>query len=287
MKINKCYTVLFSTLFILTSNICFAFNSRHNKGLSLTNISLSIVFLLIIVSVPLYFLVYLPYIKRKKIKEFCDKNNLKFTAESKKLPDNISLKFINFNAGKNGDCTFKNIMQGTKNDISFIMCEFSFKYTEGCTKVYSPSFPLFILKRPNISFPYFLLRRRNDITGFQKILSVSMSGGYEMKTRKAEELLMQKYKNMICYYQNILLNLQEDQQFNKKFDIDVDNEQEAKQYIDDNVRRFFAEKSKPQFIYEGNGDLFTISSSKSFSTFEDMIMFFQDQLKFYMELTSI
>lgn len=291
MKVYKYKKIIFSTLFVLTTNFCFARTARSIDDYSLKDLILILLFMLAIAAVPLYFLVYLPYIKRKKMQEFCKKNNLTYISKSEELPDNIKYNFIKINAGQNGRCTYTNIMQGTKNDISFILCEYYFKYTKGNTTIESPLFPLLIIKKDNINFPNFFLRNENDLDGYRKIGSIAMSGGFVVKgkteMRKDEEKLILYYKNLIRFYQNKLLNIKEDQKFNKKFSVDVDDEEVSKRFFDDNVRQFFYEKSKPQQVYEGNGSLFIISSSHTFITFEETIKFFEDGLKFYVELASV
>ncbi|MBP5470703.1 MAG: hypothetical protein J6Z11_15835 [Candidatus Riflebacteria bacterium] len=270
-------------MFVFITNLCLA-NDSDPDIFPLKDLLIPLLFTLIMVLGLVYFRFYIPYVKRKKTKEFCQKNHLTFTEESKKLPDNIDFKFIKFDAGKNGESVYKNIMQGTKNGISFIMSEFSFKYTfknsseEGYAT--SPSFSLFIIKKPKINFPYFFLRRPNDLANF-KIL-----GRVSFKKVNRGSTLHSDYVKHIHFYQNKKLILLEDQQFNKTFEIDVDDEENAKLYFDDKVRKFFIQKAEPKTVYEGNSEYFIISTSE-ITKFEDMIKFFEKSLKFYVELTSI
>ena len=275
---------ILSILFVFVSNFCFAYphSSKSLKDIGLIDILFYLIIFTSTILVVAYFFVYITYIKRKKTKEFCQKNHLTFTEKSKKLPDNIQFKFVKINAGNNGECIYRNIMQGSKNELSFIMCDFSFKYIIKNGYVESPSFPLFIIKKPNANFPYFFLRRRKDLNDYQMVSYITLTG-YNMQKNNA---IRSDYKNHIVFYHNKLLDLNEDQQFNTKFDLDVDDEENAKMFFEHKIRKFFIEKALPNYVYEGNGDYFFISTSKVL-TFEEMIKFFEESLTFYIELISV
>ena len=283
MKRNKNTLVFISLLLVSVSNICYADDSTEIDAFLIFKVLFFIAFSLVILGIPLYHYVVLPFIKKRKIQKFCDDNHLSYISESQKLPNNLIYKFIKINAGKKGECTYNNIIQGTRNGISFTMCDFSFRYSFEKGNVSSTNFPLIIIKNPNTSFPFFFLRKRNSLSGYQQISRVTLYGKVSLDS---ETKIKMDYKNHIDFYKNKKLNFPEDEQFSKKFDVDVEDEENVKTFFDDNIRRFFYEKAKPEYVYEGNGDYFIISTSRSF-TFEEMIQFFEDCLKFYVELTSI
>ena len=84
-----------SVLFVFITNLCLA-NDSDPDIFPLKDLLIPLLFTLIMVLGLVYFRFYIPYVKRKKTKEFCQKNHLTFTEESKKLPDNIDFKFIKF-----------------------------------------------------------------------------------------------------------------------------------------------------------------------------------------------
>ena len=282
--INKKYKkILFFliSLFVLTSDFCFAVGrSRHISEVSLSEIIQILFFVLILASVFLYFLVFLPYLKKKKTKEFCEKNHLSFTANADKLPDNIKYNFIKLGTGKYGKLKYKykNIMHGKRNGITFTICDLYIEYSNEHGSIGSPYFPLLIIKNNNSSFPLFVLSNESTLNQYKNI-------SYMSGSKNTSRILQSDYSNSIHLFSGERILFDQDESFNNAFDLLADNKEQTQIFFNDGIRNIFKQKANSDSIYEGNGNYFIVSKASE-SSFEETIKFFEENLKLFTELVS-
>lgn len=267
---------LLISLFVLIPNYCFAIHSSSSRNqMSIFDF---IILMFCMTAIPLYFFVIKPYIKKKKTREYCEKNHLTFTAESNKLPKNIKLKFIKIEVGMDAEIKYKNIMQGERNGISFVICEFYIRFSNTKGTGYTSNFPLLIIKKDNVIFPSFLLKSGNS---FKNLISLT---SYECD-KNGSSYVQSDFKNHVHFYKGFNLTFAEDSNFNKKLDLEVENKESAKTFFNNDIRNLFKEKSNPDYVYEGDGDYFIVSKTIE-SSFEETIQFFEENLKLFVEITS-
>ncbi len=273
--------ILLSTSFILlVSNSCFAKSPSKNED-SVTAFFIIIIHIILFVFLGAFFYAFFlkPFIKRKKIENYCAKNKLEYIEESKSLPDNININFIKINSSNNGvgEYVFKNIMHGVKNGLYFILCDFylSFGHYDGIY-IFSPGFPLLIIKKPNMNLPYFFLRTGNDLSRFKEIGTMTAEKNKLNKT----DIVKPVYRKHISFYFGKRLEFNEDVEFNNKFVLEVNDIEASKTLFNSNLRNIFKEKAKADYVYEGNGDYFIVTSSKE-SSCEEMIKFLEENLNLF------
>ena len=214
----------------------------------------------------------------KKTKNYCEKNHLVFTAESNKLPNNIKFKFIKIEAGMDSEIKYKNIIHGERNGIFFIICEFNISFSNSKGTGYTPNFPLLIIKKDNVIFPSFFLKSGNNFKNYTSFCSYT-------GTKNGCSSVEADFKNHVHFYKGINLTFAEDKEFNNKFNLQVEDKESAKLFFNDEIRKIFTDKSKPDCVYEGNKDYFLVSTTNELS-FEETIKFFEENLRLFIELTS-
>ena len=97
------------------------------------------------------------------------------------------------------------------------------------------------------------------------------------------------FKNHIHFYYKNNLKFKQDNEFNNKFVLSVENKDEAEEFFNDKIRKIFKEKSKPDCVYEGNDDCFVVSKTiNSFLfSFDDNLKYLEENLRLFSELTSV
>ena len=282
MKFNKSNALFFTSLLVIVANSCLAVvhHSHHGRGSSSGSPILFIFVFLLFAAFPIYFLFILPLIKRIKAQKYCQKNNLKFTAKSKVLPDNMNFKFIQLKTESKAECIYKNLMQGQRYGISFLMCEFYLKYSDGHGTVETSVFPLLIIKKSDAYFPTFLLGGDLNLDDFGRIT-------YYSGINNRRSSLESDFHKSISFFEGKNLYIDEDKDFSDKFFLKVEDEYNAKSFFNEKIRNVFNKKANFSYIYEGNGDYFIISTPSYLSSFDGIIKFFEENIKFYYELTSI
>ena len=277
-------TLLFITLlFVSISNFSYASGARvSDKPATFADFLMFFFCLIIVLLVFLYFVVFRPYFKKKKTKEYCEKNHLTFIAESDEIPESTKYDFISFDTDEYWKLKYKYIIHGEKLGIIFTLCEFSFEYSEETGGFGSPLFNLLIIKKTNTNFPFFVLSNESNIKRYYDI-SFTCGNGYKPTPAKSD------YKNHIHFYYKNNLKFNQDNEFNKRFVLSVENKEDVENFFNDKIRRLFKEKSKTDCVYEGNDDCFIISKTiNSFLySFEDNIKFLEENLRLYSELTSV
>ena len=269
-NIYKKNIFLLTSLFVFISNYCFAahFSSKNSRPMTIFDI---IFIIFCFTAIPLYLFVIKPYIKRKKTKEYCEKNHLKFIAESNKLPNNIKFKILKVEAGMDSKIKFKN-------GISFIICEFNISFSNSKGTGSTPNFPLLIIKKDNVIFPSFFLKSGNS---FKNYISFDTYSG----SKNGFKNVQADFNNHVHFYKGFNLTFAEDNNFNQKFVLEVENKEVAKTFFNNDIRNLFIEKSNPNYVYEGDGDYFIVSKTIE-SSFEETIQFFEENLKLFSEITS-
>ena len=285
MKKNlyKLNVFFITSVFFLVSNSCFSKSTSHKVGISSStgdNLSFFIISLPIICAL-IYFGFLKEYLKRRKIEDFCEKNNLTYEDEFKYLPQNTKINFISIDAGNDGECTYKNIMSGEKKGLFFIFCDFNFLYsTKNHITFSSPNYPLLIIKNKNITFPYFFLRTGKNLNRYKDIKNI-LGRTKHISTEK----LKPDYYNHIHFYEGNNLIFDDDLAFSDRFVLKVEDEEASKNFFNNKIRQVFKEKANKEYMYEGNEDGFVVSLPKEI-TFEEKIKFFEENLKFFYELTT-
>ena len=282
--INNIYKkILFSliSLFALKSNFCFAAaRARRISETSLSDIITILFVIFVFASVVLYFFVFLPYLKKKKTKEFCEKNHLSFTANADKLPDNIKYNFIKLGIGKYGKLKYKyqNIMHGERNGITFTICDFYIEFTNDYGSIGSRNFPLLIMKNYNSSFPSFVLSNGSSLNKYKSI-------SYMTGSKNTSSTFQSDYSNSILLYSGERILFDQDERFNNAFVLQADNKEQTELFFNDGIRNIFKPKANSDYIYEGNGNYFIVSKTSE-TSFEETIKFFEENLKLFTELVS-
>ena len=163
--------LLFITLFFVSiSNFSYAASARLSKRPATFADFLFFLFCLtVIASIFTYFAFIRPYLKKKKIKEYCDKNHLTFIAESNEIPDKTKYDFVSFDTDENWKVKYKYIIHGEKSGIVFTLCDFYFDYSKGNGSFGSPTFSLLIIKKINNYFPFFVLSNESNIKRYYDI----------------------------------------------------------------------------------------------------------------------
>ena len=287
-KINyKINLFLLTTSFILViSNSCFAKSANKGEDPFTTFFIILVHIIIFVFWAAIFYAFYLkPFIKKKKIENYCVRNKLEYIEESKSLPNNnIGINFIKVNSSNNGvgEYKFKNIIHGVKNGLYFILCDFylSFGHYDGIY-IFSPGFPLLIIKKTNMNLPYFFLRTGNDLSRFKEIGTMT---GESRKLRKLGDAMKPVYRKHISFYFGKRLEFNEDEEFNNKFVLEVNDLEATKTLFNSNSRSIFKNKAKKDYVFEGNGDSFIVTSSKE-SSFEEMIMFLEENLKLFKEIS--
>ena len=272
-----------TSVFFLVSTSCFAKNT-DNKLDNFIFTGENLLYFIIglpIVGALVYLFVIKDYIKNRKIEEFCEKNNLTYEDEFKHLPQNTKINFISIDAGKDGECTYKNIMSGEKKGLFFIFCDFNFLYsTKNHITFSSPNYPLLIIKNKNITFPYFFLRTGKNLNRYKDIKNI-LGRTKHISTEK----LKPDYYNHIHFYEGTNLIFDDDLAFSDRFVLKVEDEEASKNFFSNKIRQVFKEKANKEYMYEGNEDGFVVSLPKEI-TFEEKIKFFEENLRFFYELSS-
>ncbi len=276
--------MLFITLlFVSISNFSYAASARiSNKPATFTDFLFFFLCLIAVALGFLYFVFIRSYLKKKKIKEYCDKNHLTFIAESNNIPYNTKYDFISFDTDENWKVKYKYIIHGEKSGIEFTLCDFSFEYSKENGSFGSHTISLLIIKKININFPFFVLSNEFNIKQYYNI-SYTCGEGYKSTPAKSD------FKNHIHFYYKNNLKFNQDNEFNNRFVLSVENKDDAEEFFSDKIRKIFKEKSKDDCVYEGNDDCFVVSKTINsfFFSFEDNLKFLEENLRLFSELTSV
>ena len=279
-NINKKNIVFLSLFFVLISNLCFAAGPTIQRDFTIADLFLFLFVSAIIASGFIYFLVFLPYLKRKKTKEFCEKNHLTYTDKSSNLPDNVEYNFIKLGNCKSGELkiTYKNIMHGERNGITFTLCEFYIEISNNHGSIGSQNFPLLIINKYNTYFPLFVLSKGMNSNNYKRI-------SYMMGSPITNSNLKSDYEKNIHLYNGKRHLFNHDKNFNNTFVLQVEDNDQVEAFFNDKIRNIFMKKAMSNCVYEGNGEYFIVSKTSQ-SSFEETIRFFEQNLNLFTELVS-
>lgn len=222
----------------------------------------------------IYFFFIYPLLEKRRLKEYVEKNHLKYIEMITKLPDNLDINFIKFK----GLRQFKNVIIFHKEDISYMLMELKFSFSTSMAKSGSCPLPLLIIIDKRQNFPYFFLREPTFDNNIKYRCSYS---GSKHAYRATEE----EYQRRLSFYQGYNLTIDEDPEFADKYILDVDeNDKEAViEFFNKKTRSVFKEYSNKGHCYEGNGNLFVVCSNIDLC-FKDKIKFMEDNINLYRKI---
>ncbi len=196
-----------------------------------------IIYLFAVFAIPgyiLYGVLIRPYFLKKKIKEYCQKNNLKFIDEAKKIP--VEKKLYTSNVAR--ETNYYMIEMGKKQDISYLLCHFYPRI--GTSAGYRT---ICVMSKEGVVLPHFVLGENSPM--------------------KVDQFLL----NSLVRVETKSFN--DDKDFSNRFFV-KSNDSEVVNYFNYNIRRIFKGIDNKNYYYEGNENVFVVSRSAP-STFEERI----------------
>ncbi len=233
----------------------------------------------IIILAPIGFIVYaifiFPVLEKRRIKDYVEKNHLKYIESISKLPDNIDINFMEFNGSK----SFEDVVIFQKDNYSYVLTNLKYNYTSSKGKCGSYPLPLLIIIDKNQSFPYFYLKDAH----FEK--NIEHRCAYSGNKRN-ESVMREEYRKRLSFYRGHNIVMEEDPEFEEKYSLEVDENgvKTAKEFFDHKKRSLFNELDNKYYCYEGNGNLFVICSAVEISYFKDRIKFMEKGIELYNKL---
>ena len=239
---------------------------------------LNIVFGLIYLA-PLIWIVYglfiVPKLEKRKIKDYVEKNHLKYIEKTSKLPNNIGINFMKFSGSK----SFNDVIIFQKDSYSYMLTNLKFTYTSPKGECGTYPLPLLIIIDNNQSFPFFYLKDAHFERNIEQRCAYSGS--------KYNHSIMEKeYRKRFYFYRGYNIVMEEDPEFEEKYSLNVDENSvdEAKKFFDYKRRSIFNELNNKHYCYEGNGNLFIICSAVEINYFQNRIDFMEKGIELYEKL---
>ncbi len=241
LKASKFYLfIAFFIIYLLIPNIALA--ESHQIELTgipalIAGIVMLLSMLLIFGSVPafiIYGIFIRPNLLKKKIREYCQKNNYKYFDESVKIPINKKLYTSNVANIKH----YYLIEMGKKHDISYILCHY-FPRNSNSSAGYRT---ICVMIKEGLNIPHFVM------------------GEYQSK-QKDHFLLDNLDLDQVTF--------NDDEEFSERFFVNSDVP-ETSNFFTDNIRRVFKNIKSKNYYYEGNENVFVVSYSAP-SLFEDRL----------------
>lgn len=211
-----------------------------------------------------------PIVLRAKIKDYCQKHNLKFIRETKKLPYNYLFKFIHFNC----DYKFTDLMVGERSGISFILGDCHFGCTSGSASAYR-YFTFLLFKSSNSNFPYFFLRKEIDLDKFKRPQYI-INGKHSS--------IENKFSKSISFYESEYLLIDEDNEFTEELKPIVDDIDSSYNFFNENRRKLFLKNSQIDTVYEGYKNTLVIARTTKIDSFKERMKLFESSLSLFVNI---
>ena len=282
---NKLTGIILLLGFILGPTVCCFAADKATPGSIIAYIFgtifvviLNIVFGLIYLA-PLIWIVYglfiVPKLEKRKIKDYVEKNHLKYIEKTSKLPNNIGINFMKFSGSK----SFNDVIIFQKDSYSYMLTNLKFTYTSPKGECGTYPLPLLIIIDNNQSFPFFYLKDAHFERNIEQRCAYSGS--------KYNHSIMEKeYRKRFYFYRGYNIVMEEDPEFEEKYSLNVDENSvdEAKKFFDYKRRSIFNELNNKHYCYEGNGNLFIICSAVEINYFQNRIDFMEKGIELYEKL---
>lgn len=279
---NKLTGFIIALVFIFCSDVCcFAEDKvtplsviRYVLGITfvvLFNAVIALIFLTPVILVIYGFFIF-PILEKRRLKDYVEKNHLKYIEKISKLPNNIDVDFIKFNGSK----SFKDVIIFQKEKYSYMLMDLKFTYKSSKGECGTFPLPLLIIVDKRQNFPYFYLKNTN----FEK--NIELRCAYSGSKRNSWEM-EEEYRKRLSFYQGYNIVMEEDSEFVNKYILDVDenNIDEVKYFFDNKKRDILNELTCKYHCFEGNGNLFVICSAIELNCLKDKIKFMEDGLELY------
>ncbi|MBQ3643129.1 MAG: hypothetical protein II961_00900 [Candidatus Riflebacteria bacterium] len=279
---NKLSVIILLFVFIIGPSVCCFAADKATPGSIIAfifGIIIVVLFHLVTALITLtpiilivYGLVIFPKLEKRRIKDYVEKNHLKYIEKISKLPNNLDIDFMQFNGSK----SFEDTIIFQKDSYSCILTNLNYNYTSSKGKCGTFPLPLLIIVDKNQNFPFFYLK---DAYFEKNIEQRCAYSGSKHNIRFMEE----EYRKRLSFYRGYNLVMEEDPEFEERYSLEVDENcaDAVKKFFGPQKRSIFNELDNKFFCYEGNGNLFIICSAIEITYFKDKIKFMEKGIELY------
>ena len=234
-------TIIYLIVFVLIPTIIFAFSisygpngfSYKTKGTGDTISGLLTMGLFVgIFGLLFYGFVIYPILRKKKIKEFCKKNNAKYIAYMQELPMGKNFLLTNIIEKNN---SYEAAMVGKRGEFSFLLCDYRFNTSLGHVYHFGMN-TICVISMKGLNMPHFSIGEYNLNS---KIYDFDLCSLNSLKGRKV-------------FYKF-------DKNFSDRFFIKTDDVEKTRNFFNDRIRDIFKNIKISKYYYEGMGDTFVVS----------------------------
>ncbi len=240
----------------------------------LLNIGAALIYLTPILLIVYGFVIF-PMLEKRRIKDYVEKNHLKYIEKIAKLPNNLDIDFMQFNGSK----SFKDVVIFQNDSYSYVLTNLKYTFTSSKGECGSYPLPLLIIVDKNQNFPFFYLK---DAYFEKNIEQRCAYSGSKHNIRFMEE----EYRKRLSFYRGYNLVMEEDPEFEEKYSLEADENSAdlVKKFFGPQKRSIFNELDNKYYCYEGNANLFVICSAVEISYFKDRIKFMEKGIELYNKL---